>query len=322
MTDFIEEELELASQHHQPPVLEDSPSVLMVMLFLFIGGIIGMLLLGIVFGIVQFAAGYDIMTMMQGLSESSTVAERNMARVAQGISHIFMFLVPALVALVFYQNGRRNAGFSHFSWTSDLNWNTAPKFNWLVLGFFLLLVSLPFVHYSYGLNKGLPLPDWMRNSEADINAALKGFLKMDGIGELLLNVFIVAVLPAIGEELLFRGVIQKQFMRKMSPWVSIILAGALFSAIHMQFEGFLPRWIMGIVLGWLFWKSQNIWVPIVAHFLNNGLQVLGSYFYSEETELFNVDEEMEVSVWLGLGSLVLTIALMHYSNFFLKQRDQ
>ena len=96
--------------------------------------------------------------------------------------------------------------------------------------------------------------------------------------DLLFNLFLIALIPAIGEELFFRGIVQKKLGNILtSPHVAVIITSFIFSAIHMQFFGFLPRFILGLILGYLFYYSANLWMSVLGHFINNALGVLLMY---------------------------------------------
>jgi membrane protease YdiL (CAAX protease family) len=85
----------------------------------------------------------------------------------------------------------------------------------------------------------------------------------------------------------------------------------VFSFIHLQFEGFLPRMWLGVVLGWLYWKTQNFWVPVVAHFANNAVQVVGQYLYHNQISSINLEEELHVPLYVAALSLAAVVWLAH-----------
>jgi len=146
---------------------------------------------------------------------------------------------------------------------------------------------------------------------------------MDSFGSFLLNMLMVAVIPAVGEELLFRGVIQKLLQKLVNnAHLAIIITAILFSAMHFQFYGFLPRWIMGIILGYLFYWSGNIWYPIIAHFLNNGFQVLMVYLGNMPLEEVATPELPPLDMAYTAGAVVSLICIglvfKVYKNHFLR----
>lgn len=160
----------------------------------------------------------------------------------------------------------------------------------VILVLVLVLFALPVENFIGELNQSIHLPDAlsqledsMRRMEKVAEETTMAFLKMDGVSDLILSLFIMAILPALGEELLFRGVIQKLFGEQFkSHHLAIWLTAAIFSAIHMQFFGFFPRLIMGAALGYLFYWSGSLWYPIIAHFLNNAIAVTMAYFIGIE----------------------------------------
>jgi len=156
------------------------------------------------------------------------------------------------------------------------------KFNFnrqtLMLAIAIMLLINPFIAFIYEWNMSFDIPDWILVFDDNAENITKYFLKMDTVGDLIFNLLVIAIIPALGEELLFRGYLQQ----KMSHWLgkphmAIIITAILFSAIHMQFQGFLPRFALGLVLGYLFYLSKSLWLPIIAHLLNNAMAVAFAY---------------------------------------------
>ena len=149
----------------------------------------------------------------------------------------------------------------------------------------LIVMVNPFINFHGGINSAMHFPewlsgmeDWMWNAEETAGTLTEAFLKAEGIGGLLFNLFLIAVLPALGEELLFRGLIQRILtdLTKNIHW-GIWLSAALFSALHLQFFGFVPRMVLGAMFGYLLVWSGSLWLPILAHFLNNAMAVIALY---------------------------------------------
>ena len=131
---------------------------------------------------------------------------------------------------------------------------------------------------------------------------------MEGIKEFLVALTVAAIAPAVGEELLFRGLLQPQLQKLTNnPHWGIWLCAILFSAIHLQFVGFLPRMLLGALLGYLLWWSGSLWLPILIHFLFNGIQILGAYLYPEAMKIAVDTTEIEMpSIWLTIISFLAT----------------
>ncbi len=153
------------------------------------------------------------------------------------------------------------------------------------------------------------IENWMKEKEMSAQKLTVAFLKMDTISSLFLNIIMISILPSIGEELIFRGIFQRLFAEwtKNIHW-GIVIAAFLFSAMHMQFYGFLPRMLLGILLGYLFYWSGSIWVPILGHFVNNTTAVIIYYFYADEMtkEIENFGANQGSFIFLVLGIAIVT----------------
>jgi membrane protease YdiL (CAAX protease family) len=154
-----------------------------------------------------------------------------------------------------------------------------------LIGIALIISILPFINYVEDLNSRLKLPvqlksleDWMKTSEKNAATITESFLKVNAISALMFNFFMMALLPAVGEEFMFRGIFQRIFSEMFkNVHLGIIISAAFFSAIHFQFYGFIPRMLLGMMFGYLLVWSGSIWIPIAAHFFNNATGVL--YYY-------------------------------------------
>ena len=194
-----------------------------------------------------------------------------------------------------------------------------PKTSILLLGCATMIVSSPLIDTLNTWNQGLQLPEsmhaieqWMILNEKMADSLTQRMLQVHNWGGFVMNILVIAVLAGIGEELIFRGVLQKIF----TEWTKNIHAGILitafiFSAIHFQFFGFVPRFVLGCLLGYLFVWGKSLWIPILAHTLNNSLVVI---FTSNDLNkgwwLTETITKMGNSVWLTLLSLVLVVACM------------
>ena len=154
--------------------------------------------------------------------------------------------------------------------------------NQLAISICAMLFCIPIINYLALWNEAIHLPqflsgieDWMRAYETKSAVIMEYFLCMDTYSDLFINLFVIALIPAIGEEFLFRGVIQRGLTKwKNNPHFGIWISAFLFSALHMQFLGFVPRFLIGGFFGYLFLWSGSIWLPVIAHFINNALAVV------------------------------------------------
>jgi membrane protease YdiL (CAAX protease family) len=154
---------------------------------------------------------------------------------------------------------------------------------WLI-GVTALLLAVPIVEYTGILNRGLPFNDgtskWMQGMEQDAAKTIQFMLQDRTISNLLLNLVFIAVFAGVGEELFFRGVLQRLFIKSTkSPWAGIILAAFFFSFFHFQFFGFVPRFLLGILLGAMYWYSGSLWVAIIAHVVYDAFFITYAYFH-------------------------------------------
>ena len=183
--------------------------------------------------------------------------------------------------------------------------------------FFVLLIIVsmsPLINWMTELNGKMVLPTsmsniehWMKASEEQYTKLTEAFLKMNTVKDLLFNLFVIAFLAALGEEILFRGVLQKTLMESVKNiHIAVWLTAIIFSAFHFQFYGFFPRMMLGVLLGYLFMWSNSLWLPIIAHFTNNGLAVVLEYLNTKKLINFDVDKiGINNNTGILLGSIVL-----------------
>lgn len=242
------------------------------------------------------------------LSPDASPDLRWQARLELGLGHFFVFSVAGFLTVwLFY----RNLTGTGPDWPDYLRARRAPSLPLAGLALLLMAVSIPVVLYSLEINQAIPIPDSFREAEEQAELMLGGLLIMDTPAELLANLVVIALLPAIGEELVFRGVVQQQLMRRIAnPWVALAVSAAVFSFFHFQFEGFIARFILGFLLGWLFWKTQNFWIPVLAHFFNNGFQVVGQYMHGKELSSVDFEQDVQVPWLLALISAFLVWVTM------------
>ncbi len=189
-----------------------------------------------------------------------------------------------------------------------------PAVFWLIT-LLALPAAMPFANWLNDFNHQLHLPGSMASTENAIRAfekraeeLTKALLNMRGTGDLLLMLLVVGVIPAVCEELFFRSVLQRIFIQiTRRPWIGIVITATLFSLFHGQMLGFLPRLFLGILLGALYWYSGSIWMAMLAHFLNNAVQVL-IYHYRRDL----ADAENLMPPLLVIGSLLAVVAIFWY----------
>ncbi len=246
---------------------------LMFSIFVIIVSFLAFLVLSLLIAIPIF--GMDSMMAIPTLNDLNNPESLLILKYFQVVQAIGLFIIPPFIlGYLFYGNI-----FKYLYLNKSITSST------LLLVVVLMFFASPFINLIGEWNSNMQFPEWMEGIEAWMKDAeekaaelTEAFLKVDTIWGLFFNVFMIAVLPAIGEELLFRGVIQRIFtkMTKNNHW-GIWISAILFSALHFQFYGFVPRMLLGVLFGYLLVWSGSMWLPIAAHFFNNGLAVVAMF---------------------------------------------
>ena len=225
-----------------------------------------------------------------------------------------MFLLPPLcVAYLWSQEPMKWLKVSEFQ-----------SFKFSGIAILLMLVALPAINLLSYWNQQMSLPaflepleQWMKTSEESAKVLTEQFMHATTFGGLIINILLMALLPALGEELTFRGVLQRLLTPRITssspyrqtPHIAIWCSALLFSAIHLQFYGFVPRMLMGALFGYMLVWTGSLWIPILMHFTNNAMAVL-LYFVSlragwdmEKMDAIGTND----TLWLGVVSMVITI---------------
>jgi len=220
--------------------------------------------------------GKDVLFMMDGgkldLSAPETLS---FLKYIQTISQFAIFIVPPIVFA--YLVNRKVLDY--------LKLNIRFSLPQLLLSVLLIYVSLPFLSWIGSINQQMVLPeflsgmeDWMKKTEEAASQQIVAFLNVKTFGAIFFNFIMVALIPGIGEELLFRGVLVRLFKKWFGNiHLAVIVSSVLFSALHMQFYGFLPRLALGMILGYAFVWTSSLWVPMILHFLNNATILMVYY---------------------------------------------
>jgi membrane protease YdiL (CAAX protease family) len=200
----------------------------------------------------------------------------------------------------------------------------------MIIAAIVILTAVPLINFLAEINQQMKFPAylsnielWMKKSENEAMQLTNVFLNVSTINGLLINLFMIAVIPAIGEEFLFRGIIQPLFQQwSKNIHIAVILSAFLFSAIHFQFYGFIPRFMMGIILGYVFVWSGSLWVPIIVHFVNNSAAVIVSYFANKgiidnSFETIGTGKSAFIAV---LGSIIVSGVLIFMIYRFEKRK--
>ena len=246
----------------------------------------------------------------------------------QFVQTVATFLIPPVLCAWLFDADRRP-----FAW---LKMDKRIDGSLFALAVAIMICAIPAINLLADLNSRITLPEsmaaWeakMKSMEAAAAALTERFLQVDNLGGLIINLGLMALLPALSEELSFRGTLQQLLsnspkdgltaqrsnsvsgltaQRSIAVWITAII----FSAIHMQFYGFIPRMLMGAMFGYVFVWTGSLWVPIVMHFTNNALAVIVYYIVANSQELTANNQNIADTIgagdtwWLGVISLILT----------------
>lgn len=244
-------------------------AIILFFIVSFVGAIIPMLVFDV--------SMEKLMSSLQDFSDQENISLLKYFQILQTLG---LFIIPAiLLAILFFEQGLKQFGFQEKT--------TITTLGWVVV---IMLFGLPVINVIAEWNSGMKLPSSLssletvlKNMEESAAQLTNAFLSTNTFSGLLVNLLMIAVLPAIGEELFFRGLIQRFFINWTKiPWMGIVLGAFLFSFMHLQFYGFIPRMYMGIIFGLIYYWTGSMWFPILAHFVNNGTAVMVYYFFGEE----------------------------------------
>lgn len=247
--------------------------------------------------------GVSMIQLQEMMADPSQPVTLSILKLVQTFSALGTFIIPPFVLAWFFSERP----------LQYLSLDRSPMKFSMLLATLVIIVSMPFVNFLGEINSNMHLPeflksveDWMHESENKAAELTKVFLDMKTPGDLVFNLFMIALLPAVGEELVFRGVVQKIFHQwSRNSHVAIWTTALLFSAMHMQFYGFLPRMLLGAMLGYMLVWSGSLWLPMIAHFINNGAAVIFTYLFQHELSTINPDE-----VGTGSNFMVVVVSLV------------
>jgi len=221
-----------------------------------------------------------------------------------------LFLIPALLA-----------GFLFHGKTLDyLSANKKPFGLSLLLSILVIIGAVPLINFLAEFNMNLSLPERLSGLEARLREVeleseemMNLFLSDTSISRFLINIIMIAVVPAIGEEFFFRGVLQNIFTEWFrNRHAGIIIAAILFSFMHFQFLGFIPRILLGALFGYLLVWTGSIWVPVMAHFINNATAVTFYFLYNRgliSDQLNTIGSDNESLIYTISSILFLTLVM-------------
>lgn len=272
-------------------------SLLSKILYLFVFSLAGLFLAG------------SLVTVLNSFTDGVLMLSPWGLRLSSAIQMVFMFFLPAITLLTW--SGYKPATYLGVSRLGNFS-------NVYMLAFAILLVAMPFISFISQVNQMLVLPQWlssvelwMKELEQSAQATTSLLLEGTSVWDYLGNILFIGVFAAVAEEVFFRGTLQKLLIKLFkNKHVGVWVGAFIFSLLHLQFYGFLPRIILGAMLGYLFVYSNNLWIPIMVHFLNNALVVTLNFLYKENT-VYQYLENAPITSAFVISAL-LSLALLTY----------
>jgi len=235
--------------------------------------------------------------------DSSYVAA---SKLIQILGSVGTFIIPAFLFSYLFEGDL----FSYYKFRNPTG--MAP----MLLVILMMVSVIPFINYMAEINLKMEIPiraldQLLRSLESVAEEMMVAFTATNSIGGLLVNLLMIGVIAAVGEELIFRGLLQRLMCDMVkNVHLAILITALIFSAFHFQFFSFLPRFVLGLVLGYLMYYGQSIWYPILAHFVNNAMGVVYYYFNSRGS----ADDMLEE---IGTSTLIPVAAVVSLALFII-----
>lgn len=222
------------------------------------------------------------------------------------ISSLGFFLIPAVLYSLLEQGKVAHT----------LKADRIPPYKCMVAGLLIILGSIPLISPLVQINSMIPLPkflEYLREAEAGQQALQNSFFHSTSAGHIILLSLAVALLPAIAEEFFFRGTIQRLLRSSgAGAVVSIVASALLFAIVHMSFSNFLALFFMGLMLGAIYELTDNLWVPIAGHFLNNMLTIIARALYSTGATAADPGQMESTPIYVSIAGLILVSGTLYW----------
>lgn len=276
--------------------------------------LIGFILVGNVLAILLFIAVSGIsMGNIQETISNPTSDSKGLLLAIQGLSQLFMFIILPLIYVHLFNK----------SLYSKILVKPENIGVYSLLAIFIVFSSIPLISWLSEWNKSLDLPEFMKGFQAWAESKEQSAKRLTELivyytttSEFFIALLVIAVIPAIGEELMFRGIVQNEFSSVFkNPHIAIWITGFIFSFIHFQFLGFFPRMLLGVTFGYLYYWSGNLIIPILVHFLNNAMTLIAMNLYKQKI----IDMDPESAESIPLISIIISLLIFSFLLFTFKR---
>lgn len=260
---------------------------LLVVIFV---GLIASYILGASF--CQLAYGISFFSSSQQVLDPNNVQLINAMKAMQFFNAIGTFFIPPILFLHL-----RGKSFSNY-----LRVNERLNGTKLLFVFLVAILIIPLANFMGSINELIPLPEFLnflKQAEEQTMLITEQFLVMPHLSDLLLMLILMGLVAGIGEELLFRGIIQNLFKNwSGSVHLAVWLTALLFSVIHLQYHAILPRFVLGALIGYVYVYTGNLKYSILLHVIYNSVLVIITYLIQHDV----LNETWEL---VGVNNMVL-----------------
>ena len=235
----------------------------------------------------------------------------------QAVTQILTFMMPVVIMTSIYYKGQAKE-YYRLRFGQE-TWNMAAA------GLVVTLLLVPLNDWLTVWNDGWDfgwIGEKLREVQKQTEGILEGMLATDTVGGLLANLFVIALVPAVCEEVFFRAGIQNLLQRWFrNPHAAIWLTAVIFSLAHGEVFSFVPRFVLGALLGYLYVYGNSILVNSMAHFINNAVVVV-LYWLSAQGKLgFDPSEPLEFSWILTACCTVAAVGVLWVTFFSKKMKN-
>ena len=263
-----------------------------------------------------------LFTMLSLLVTGGDLSTTSSLKLAQLLQSIGLFIVPPIVLAILW---------SHKP-LSMLKADKAPALKESLMVVVVMWAAIPAINLLGTLNQSIQLPDALSGMESTLKAMeaaakvmTERMVTVDTWGGLFFTLVLIALVPAVGEELFFRGIIQQLLQSKMGAHLAVWTTALIFSFIHFQFYGFIPRMLLGAWLGYLLVWGGSLWYPVIAHFINNATVVL--FYFADRKGWISIDLETlgdkatSMYGYLSIITVAMLLAILQRRFYKLKRKS-
>jgi len=293
--------------HGEPPLYQLFVSLMIV----FVVGVT-LSLIFVVAGMLIFGSDLSVLEKASSSLGNNDLAFMRYVLIIQDFS---LLIIPSIIILMFMRPEP----------SGKVPGLEVPHLKEIGLVVILTFCLFPVTSFTGQINSAMHLPDWlsgveqwMADKEDKADHVIDLLVESNTFPIMIMNLLTIALMPAIAEELIFRGVFQKIFTNLFrSGHFAVWFTAFLFSAIHLQFFGFIPRFILGLVFGYLFLWSGTLWLPVISHFVNNAFPVILSYFQGIE----KLNAPANTPLWKQALALPVPIVVIFIILFYFRNKD-